>query len=39
MSHLVVAWIAGSLGFLLGGCWFAMWDRRDKAASGHPTNR
>jgi hypothetical protein len=39
MSHFLVAWIAGSLGFLLGGSWFAIWDRRDKATSGDPTNR
>jgi hypothetical protein len=31
MSHLLTAWIAGSVGFLLGGLWFAMWDTRDKA--------
>jgi hypothetical protein len=30
MSHLLIAWIAGTVGFLLGGLWFALWDRRDR---------
>jgi hypothetical protein len=38
MSHLLIAWIAGSVGFLLGGLWFAMWDSRDKATARDISN-
>ena len=36
LTHLAVAWIAGSVGFLLGAAWHFVCHRNEKASSGKP---